>query len=553
MRRPGLLCSICCALALALAGCGGATPTPVPAATAPSAAPTAAPAPAAPAAPTATTAAGAAAAPTAATAGPTATVPGTATATAAPSATDGSPPASPAAGGRQGDWLRFGYDPARSGVNPEPQPFGQDTVGQFRRRWAVKLPAVADSSPALLRGVPTASGVKDVLYVTTRDGRLLALDAAGGKLLWSKQPRGPKITHSSPAVDPDRQVVYAYGLDGALHQYRAATGDEITGDGWPVRITTMTQTEKESSSLNIADGKVYVTTSGYLGDAPPYQGHVVVVDEATGAAQVFNSLCADQHRLLASGDCKAQQSGIWARAGAVVDPATGDIYATTGNGDFDPAAHDYGDTVLRLSPDGAHLLDSYTPADYQRLGEGDVDLGSTDPALLPRIPKSKTPLLLVQGGKDGVLRLLNRENMSGQGGPGHVGGEVQQVEAKGCETFTQPVVWTAPDGTLWVFVAGECGLDGYRVLTDANGATRLSLAWNLSGKGTTPVLAGGVLFLATSGAVLAVNPTTGARLWTSAGPAAGGTIGDIHWQSVIVSGGVLYVADEDGMFYAYGP
>ncbi|HEX5502121.1 MAG TPA: PQQ-binding-like beta-propeller repeat protein [Thermomicrobiales bacterium] len=550
MRRRGLLCSICCALALALAGCGGATPTPAPAPTATPAPTTAVAAPTATIAPTTTTA------PSATTAAPSTTATRPATAAGATTAAGGSPvapPAPPAAGAKPGDWLRFGYDPARGGVNPEPQPFGPDTVGRFRRHWAVKLPAVADSSPALLRGVPTPGGVKDVLYVTTRDGRLLALDAADGALLWSKQPSGPKITHSSPAVDPARQVVYAYGLDGSLHQYRAATGDELTGNGWPVRITTMTQTEKESSSLNIAGGKVYVTTSGYLGDAPPYQGHVVVVDQATGAARVFNSLCADQHRLLNDGDCQEQQSGIWARAGAVVDPVTGDIYATTGNGDFNPKANDYGDTVLRLSPDGARLLDSYTPADYQRLDEDDVDLGSTAPALLPRIPNSKTPLLLIQGGKDGQLRLVNRENMSGQGGPGHVGGEVQLIEAKGCATFTQPVVWTAPDGALWVFVAGQCGLDGYQVLTDAGGATRLSLAWNVPGRGTTPVLAGGVLFLATEGAVLAVNPASGARLWTSAGPAAGGTIGDIHWQSVIVSGGVLYVADERGMLYAYGP
>ena len=63
-------------------------------------------------------------------------------------------------------------------------------------------------------------------------------------------------------ADPARQYVYAYGLDGALHRYNPVTGQEATGNGWPAPITTMTQTEKEGSALNLANGRVYVTTGG---------------------------------------------------------------------------------------------------------------------------------------------------------------------------------------------------------------------------------------------------------------------------------------------------
>jgi outer membrane protein assembly factor BamB len=452
------------------------------------------------------------------------------------------------------DWPRFGFDAARGGVNPSETAISPATVGALRRAWQVTLPDVADSSPILLHALRLPDGsTRDALYVTTRDGRLLALDAASGAQLWSHQPHGPKITHSSPVASPDRQTIYAYGLDGAVHAYDATTGAEKTGGGWPVRITTMTQTEKESSALNLANGQVYATTSGYIGDAPPYQGHVVAIDARSGATHVFNSLCADVIHVLAPGECAANYSGIWARGGAVVDSTNGELYATTGNGPYDAntGGHNYGDSVVALAGGDLRLLDSYTPASYQQLDQQDADLGSDAPALLPTITGSKTPYLLVQGGKDAILRLLNRRDLSGQGGPGHIGGELQTLPSPGCGIFTQPAVWQEPGGPIWVFVAGTCGLGAYQVTTDANGATRLRAAWHGDTSGTSPVLAGGVLFLATDGQALALDPRTGRQLWSSAQASAGGSIGGIHWESPIVTGGTLYISDEGGHLTAY--
>lgn len=459
-------------------------------------------------------------------------------------------PTPPAAG----DWPAFGYDAARSGVNPTETTITPSSVAGLRQLWRVSLPGVADSAPILLRGLALPDGAtRDVLYVTTRDGRLLAVDAATGAILWSRQPQGPKITHSSPVADPSRQYVYAYGLDGALHKYLATTGDEVTGTGWPARVTLMTGTEKESGALNAANGRVYVVTSGYIGDAPPYQGHVVSVDEATGATTVYNSLCSNITRLLVSTDCASEQSGIWARAGAVVDPITGNVFVATGNGPYtgDRGGHDWGDSVLELTPDGSRLLDSYTPDDYQQLDQSDADLGSVAPALLPAIHGSATPYLLAQEGKDGKLRLLNRQNLSGAGAPGYTGGERQVISLE-CGVYHQPVVWTDTSGQVWVIVPTACGLRAFRVSTDTHGVTKLVAAWKTDGTTTSPVIAGGVLFALTSGAVHALDPRTGKTLWTSGQASAGGTIGGVHWESPIVIGGRLYCSDESGALYAFG-
>ncbi len=114
---------------------------------------------------------------------------------------------------------------------------------------------------------------------------------------------------------------------------------------------------------------------------------------ADASTHVFNSLCSNLAHVLRPHECPEDQSGIWARAGVVVDPATGNLFAVTGNGAYDAntGGNDWGDTVLELSPDGTRVLDSYTPADFDQLDASDADLGSTAPALLPRLPTSKTP------------------------------------------------------------------------------------------------------------------------------------------------------------------
>lgn len=450
-------------------------------------------------------------------------------------------------------WAIYGFDTTHSGNNPFETTITQSTVGSLHRAWRIKLPDIADSSPILVHGMKLPDGsTRDVLYLTTRLGRIVALDTANGKILWSKQHGGLNYTTSSPVIDTAHQYVYSYGLEGSLHKYNAATGDEVQGNGWPVLITNMPKTEKESSPLVYSNGRLYVSTAGFPGDIPPYQGHVVVINANTGSSRVFNSLCSNVTTVLKPGACSFTDSGIWGRSGAVVDPVTGNVFVTTGNADFNGKTN-WGDTVLQLSPDGSRVVDSYTPANEEELNEKDLDLGSTSPALLPKINGSKTPYLLLQAGKDSRLLVIDRQNMSGKGSPGHLGGEVQ-IAASPCGVFNEPAIWTDPATKIvLVFVTGRCGTYAYQVVTDSNGKTQLKIKWQNSTKaiGTSPIVAGNVLFVGRDTTIIAYDPTTGNVLWSSQRQSAGGTIGGMHWQGVIVVNGRVYAPDTAAYLNAY--
>jgi hypothetical protein len=377
--------------------------------------------------------------------------------------------------------------------------------------------------------------------MTTTYGITIALDPAGGKLLWEFTPAdihsdlgSSQFTTATPIADPDRQFVYAASPDGRIHKLALATGRDVRRGGWPVSVTFDPTHEKIASALNISGNSVLVTTGGYIGDVPPYQGHVVTINRSTGRiTAVWNSLCSDRHSLIdPPASCKASDAAIWGRDGAVVEPDTGRMLVATGNAPFDGST-DWGDSVLELSPNGSRLLHNWTPTDQARLNTDDLDLGSTSPAVLPVFHGRR---LAIQGGKAGVLDLLDLQRLDGTTeGPGaRLGGQIQEISAPGpTDVFTAPAIWSH-NGKVWVFVADGAGTSAY-VLSGAS-RPRLHVAWKSGSGGTSPVLAGGLLYVYDPGGSLDVYvPTTGRRL-------ASLPTGSGHWNSPIVVGGRVILA-----------
>jgi outer membrane protein assembly factor BamB len=468
------------------------------------------------------------------------------------------------------DWPQFNGDPQHSGNNTLETSLGASNVSTLTLKYHAALPAVSDGVPVFLDGVATAGGVKELLFVMTKAGDLLALDARTGTSVWSAHypntvpiancSGGVCITTSSPAIDPNRQYVYAYGLDGYVHKLQVGDGTEITTGGWPELSTLKPSVEKQSSALAVATvagtSYLYSAISAHGGDGGDNQGHLTTINLTTGAQTVFNMVCSDQavHFVLsATPDCTSVLAGTWARPGVIYDAGTGRIFASTGNGPFNAAANKWGDSIIALYPygsgTGSKPLDAYTPTNQAALESGDVDLGSTAPAIIPVPPASNVQHLAVQGGKDAKLRLINLANMSGTGGAGSLGGEIGAIinVPQGGGVFSQPAVWINPsDSSTWVFVVNSSGSSGLRLTIDASGNPSLTTQWQKTSSGTSPLVANNVLYLAGSNNLVALNPTTGVQLWNTA------LIGSIHWQSPVVACGSVYVLDQSSQLSAFG-
>jgi outer membrane protein assembly factor BamB len=422
------------------------------------------------------------------------------------------------------DWPLFGYDAARHGASPDATITARN-VSRLRRV-RVRLDGTVDSSP-----IYVSKGVRgrDAFVVTTTYGRTEALDADSGRVLWRFTPPSyariagtAQITNATPALSSDRSAVYAGAPDGRIRKLRLSDGRVL----WTTRITFDPTHEKITSSLNVSRGRVVATTGGYIGDAPPYQGHVVTMSERTGrVAHVWNSLCSDRHALIVPRTCGASDSAIWSRNGAAVDPATGNLVVATGNAPFDGRTN-WGDSLLVLSPDASRLLRHWTPPDHQHLNDADLDLGSTSPGLL-------SGGLAVQGGKDGKLRLLDLRRLPTPGP--HTGGELQTLAVPGgVDMFSAPGVWRGK----WVFVSTSGGTEALLLR-----GRRLHPVWSNGTGGTSPVVAGSLLYVAGSGSVSVYVPTSGRRV-------ASLPSGSVHWQSPIVADGRVAVAEGDANEHA---
>jgi DNA-binding beta-propeller fold protein YncE len=410
-----------------------------------------------------------------------------------------------------GLWSRFGYDAARTNRGPAATGIIAANVGRLVRQRIV-LDGTVDSSPILAGGL---------VVVTTSYGKTIAVDPRTGRIRWRFTPPGYsswagsyRITNATPVSDG--RSVWAAVPDGRIYKLRLATGRPVSAGSWPASVTRLPEREKLGTALNLAGSRLYVTAGGYNGDQPPYQGHVVALDAGSGRILgVFNALCSDRASLQAPASCPESGAAIWARSGVVVDPATGNLLVATGDGKWDGRRY-WGDSVLLLSPDARKLLQSWTPQTQAELESGDVDLGSTAPVILPG-------RLALQSGKDGLMRVLDLRKLNGGGTAGAVtGGELQTLPTPGGGgLFSAPAV----SGRL-VFVADFRATAAYRLV-----GRRLRLVWRHGTAGTSPVVAGGLLYVYDpAGALRVYAPGSGRLLATL--PAGLG-----HWNSPIVAGG----------------
>ena len=206
----------------------------------------------------------------------------------------------------------------------------------------------------------------------------------------------------------------------------------------------------------------------------------------------------------------------------MIDPSDGHIFIATGNGDWNGTT-DWGDAVVELDSGATTILGNYTPTNTQELNDRDLDLGSASPVLLGHD-------LLAQGGKDGKIRLLSRQQIAGA--MPHKGHELQVVSTPtGTDLFAQPAVWRH-DGQTWMFAADYGGTAAWQLQSGL-----LHEEWHNNNGGTSPFEADGLLYVyAPDGGLNVYEASTGKRIATL-------SCGEGHWNSPIVVDGKIILPE----------
>jgi len=281
----------------------------------------------------------------------------------------------------------------------------------------------------------------------------------------------------TPVIDPSTNTIYVVSksVNGStqffqrLHALDLTSGNQRatprgidasisvagTGDGSVNgRVAFDPRNENQRPGLVLSNGVIYVSWASHE-DHDPYHGWVIGFSASTLAPAtnaVFNS--TPNH----VGTLSYSRGGIWMGGGAPAVDASGNLYFITGNGTFDAnttGGSNYGDSVVKLgTAGGLSVADYFTPLDQATLDANDTDFGSGAATILVDQPSGPVTHLVIGGGKQGNLFLLNRDNMGKFSGA--TNNVVQTINA-GNSILATPAFWqnnlyVAPVGALKQYV-----------------------------------------------------------------------------------------------------
>jgi hypothetical protein len=366
-------------------------------------------------------------------------------------------------------------DLARDGANTQEYALTPSTVNTitFGKLFSCAVDGAVFTQALWVPGLNIGGGIHNVIFVATQHDTAFAFDADANPCVQYWQGGGslgevnlldtahggtsgetsvswddvgcqcgvgdiyPEVgVTGTPVIDPTTNTIYLVSTSqnsslGTFYQ-RLHALDLITGNekfSAPVNIAASVpgigdgssggmvsfnaQMQNQRPALALAGGTVYVGWSSHE-DASPWHGWLIgyTTSNVQQQASVFNTTP------------NGGMGGIWASGGAPAVDSQGNIYVSTGNGVFDAnnsitPDQDYGDSILQLAPSNGStpngenltLLDWFTPDNQSYLANNDIDLGSGDVVLLPDQASGPVPNLLVAIGKQGIVYLINRDDM----------------------------------------------------------------------------------------------------------------------------------------------
>ena len=427
-----------------------------------------------------------------------------------PAASSATPAPAPDGGARPAAaWPTYGRDFARSDVAA-----GVAAPGLLTVSWRARLDGAVYGQPLLVGHLVIAATENDSVY---------GLDQATGQVVWRRHvgtpvpladlPCGdidPLGITGTPVYDQASGLVYAVAettgyrhvlvgisvRDGSL----LLTRDIPTPDGQP-------RYDQQRPALTIEHRRVYVAFGGLYGDCGPYRGSVTGIP--LGGAGPMISYVVPTPR----------EGAVWGTAGPVTG-TDGTLYVSAGNGEQTGTGYDGSDSVIALSPE-LHRTGVFAPSTWADDNAHDLDLGSTQPALLP-------DGMLLADGKRGVAYLVDSAHLGG------VGGQVAQAAV--CEAYGGAAV----QGSV---VYEPCAQGGPAAVSTAGHTIRVLWRGPAQAQGS-PVIGGGRVWVTDyqGDTLYELDQATGA---TTASLALGVALP--HFSSMSMTGGHAFLGTMEGV------
>jgi uncharacterized protein (TIGR03437 family) len=459
----------------------------------------------------------------------------------------------------------------------------------FGKLFSLSVDGQIYAQPLYRQNVAIAGqGTHNVIFVATMHNTVYAFDADTPRTpLWSVN-LGPSVTTSSyasdvgvytditpengilstPVIDPSTGAMYVVAAtfeNGSyvyrLHALDGGSGSELFGA--PATVAMQVAGVGDNSvggsvafdpaqhiqrpALLLANGSVYISFGSH-GDSAPFHGWMV----AYSAQNVQNQVSVFNASANGSG------GSIWQSGRGPAADAAGNIYAVSSNGDSDFNTN-FSQSVLKLDPAQLTVSDWFAPFNFQVLSDGDEDLGTSGPLLIPNTN------YLVTGGKAGVLYLIDQTAM------GHTSSSdsqiLQSVNAGGFGLFNM-ALWNRPDGPLLYTHIANAAVVTYKmsggqfstspVAQSVNGFIVPFQGMTLSANGTQP--GSGILWVTgtaswpppAAGILHAYNADGLDEIWNSTmndGDALGGFV---KFANPTVANGKVYVPTTDYQLQVYG-
>ena len=350
--------------------------------------------------------------------------------------------------------LTYQSDLARTGQNPTEYALTPAAVrgGSFGKRWSCPLDGAAYAQPLYVPSLAIGGGTHNVLFVATMHDSIYAFDADNpncvtywhvslvnaGETSTSDASTGcPDVlgefgVNGTPVIDLNSKTIYAVSNSTGsgtvyqrLHALKLATGAEpnpptviqasVNGNGdggTTVDFNAISApAENQRAGLVLSGGGVFVAFGSHC-DTVNWHGWVMRYDEVSlNQTAVLNVTPNGAY------------GGIWMSGAAPAVDSGGNMFLSTGNGDFTDTSstipalepnNNFGESFLKLNTTSLAVQDFYTPSNYASWNTNDLDISAGGVVV---IPDGAGPgghrNLLVGIDKQGHIWSIDRSSMSG--------------------------------------------------------------------------------------------------------------------------------------------